>query len=353
MEILWDRGIEIITWLQTNFPGLEGVMSVISELGIFEVYMGIVLWLYWCFDKVRGRRMAYLLAITNVGVNSLKHIFRGPRPYWFLVGDGFEGTSGYGVPSGHVTSATVAYTYLGAVYRNRFFRIFCVTWILLMGISRMYIDEHFPHDVLAGYLLAATIIGAYVFWNRSLYEDFKRRILGQRFWAALVIPAIVYVIYWVVLYFLPVPEYLAEFGLFAESAELASWDDVVAATASLMGLGVGFVLEGRDVRFLVKGSLFKKIIRFVVGLTITVAFLYGLQALIAGFVTIESNLNLYLVFSFIHNFVIAIVPVYFVPMFFTRIGLMEAEPEPQITASLNRVVPPKSDPDSSIGSGGF
>lgn len=353
MEILWDRGFVFIEWLQGTFPGLEPLMVLISELGTFEAYLALVLWFYWCMDKVRGRRLAYLLAITNVGVNTFKHLLRSPRPYWLIDGPVIGETSGFGVPSGHVSTATVTFTYLAATFRRRWLTILCVIWIFLMGISRMYLNQHFPHDVIAGLMLGGTVIIGFMIWNRHIQPGFKERILGQKFWLAALIPVVVFLVYALIVVNLPQPQYLTDLGDFASAAESFAWEDTVFATAAIMGLGIGFVLEGRDVRFLVDGKWWVKIIRFVLGLTIDLVILYGLRSLFLQIATMESNFILFLVLRFVRYFFTSIAAVYFIPMLFTQVGLMDAEPRPVLKATINRVVPQKGDRDSSIGSGGF
>lgn len=353
MEILWDRGFVIIEWLQSTFPGLEPLMVIISDLGTFEAYLALVLWLYWCMDKARGRRLAYLLAITNLGVNTFKHLFRAPRPFWLLEGPVVGETSGFGLPSGHVSTATVTFTYLAAAFRRRWLTAFAIIWIILMAISRMYLRQHFLIDVIGGVIMGSVVMGGFVAWNRYIQPQFKDRILGQRFWLAALVPVAVFVVYALIVVNIPPPAYLADLSDVAFAAERFAWEDTVFATAAIMGLGLGFILEGRDVRFLVDGKWWVKIIRFVIGLTIDLFLLYGLRSLFLQIATEESNFILYLALRFIRYFFTSMAAVYFIPMFFTRVGLMDAEPEPQLTATINRVVPQKGERDSSVGSGGF
>lgn len=353
MEILLDLGFEWIEWLQATFPNLESFMAVVSEFGTFEAYLALVLWLYWNIDKRRGRRLAYLLGITIVGVNTFKHLLRGPRPYWLVDQPVVGETSGYGVPSGHVSSAMVTFTYLAAAFRRRWLTLFAVLWILLMALSRMYLLQHYPHDVIAGILLGATVIAGFLLWNRFIHPQFKERILGQKFWLAIIVPAAVFAIYAIVVVNLPRPAYLEELGEFAAAAEMFAWEDTVFAAAAVMGLGVGFILEGRDVRFLVEGSWWVKVIRFVIGLTLDLVVLYGLRFVFAQIVDESGNFIFFLILRFIRYFLASMAAVYFIPMLFTTVGLMRAEPEPRLTASLNRIVPSKADRDSSLGTGGF
>jgi undecaprenyl-diphosphatase len=77
----------------------------------------------------------------------------------------YHGSGSYSFPSGHATLsflgvAMLLYT-LVATQRltNRPTRVAFITlgafWVLLVGISRVYLGAHFPSDVLGGYMIAA------------------------------------------------------------------------------------------------------------------------------------------------------------------------------------------------------
>ncbi|OAA22287.1 undecaprenyl-diphosphatase [Frankia sp. EI5c] len=75
--------------------------------------------------------------------------------------------SGFAFPSGHTTtSALVAAGLAAALYRRarrRSSRVAAVAvpgmWALAVGMSRIYLGVHWPTDVLAGWLLAASLAG--------------------------------------------------------------------------------------------------------------------------------------------------------------------------------------------------
>lgn len=72
----------------------------------------------------------------------------------------------YSLPSGHSSSSILLYGAILALTlpyvrsRGSRFALTCLTtlWILLIGLSRMYLGVHYPTDVLLGFLLGAVML---------------------------------------------------------------------------------------------------------------------------------------------------------------------------------------------------
>lgn len=116
-----------------------------------------------CFlGLVAARRLwpdAFALILATGGgmglIIGLKRLFGRPRP------EEVFSHLGYAFPSGHSFFAVVIYGliayWLGrdvSSGRRRLIWGIAVGMILLMGFSRMYVSEHYPTDVAAGYALA-------------------------------------------------------------------------------------------------------------------------------------------------------------------------------------------------------
>ncbi len=339
MDRIIEPGLAVVEWLQINFSGTVGLMRVISSLGEFDFYLLLVLFFYWCVQKSRAKHLIYVLAVGSVSINIFKHFFQAGRPFWYdqnlLIGE----TSGYGIPSGHAASAAIAFIYLAGWAKKGWIWFLAFLWIILMGISRMMLGHHFPHDVLAGYLLAAVILAVYWVWLRNMYPAFRERILGQRFWLAILFPLAFAGLFAVLTWLRPLPDIAASMRELAAAAELVSLEDVTASLALLLGLGIGFVLEGRDVRFTADGEWWRRGLRYILGVAVTLGFLYGLRALFASLVPAGDAGWVFFTLRFIRYFIVAMVAVYFMPMFFAVTGLADAEPRPGINTSLNRLFP--------------
>ena len=81
---------------------------------------------------------------------------RPPRDLWLMH------AGGYSFPSGHTTTATLAYVVVAALlvlrWPKRRIVIFAAAGVcaIAVGLSRVYLGVHWPTDVLGGWLLAAT-----------------------------------------------------------------------------------------------------------------------------------------------------------------------------------------------------
>lgn len=339
MESVYEIGLEVIRWLQQNYPSLGAFLNFISEAGRFEFYLGILPIIYWSLDKQLARNLVYLLAFSDA-VNSIaKHAGRGPRPYWLDPTLEFSAEESYGIPSGHAQSAFVAYIYLAVWLRRRWVWIASLLIVFLMGLSRVYLGVHFVHDVLMGYLVGLIIIGSYLVWRRYGLERFRQRILGQRLLIAILIPVTFGLIYAAVRWLIGQPDPTVPWASFFPEAESTSLYNVTSALGVLLGVGWGFVLEGSRVRFRADGPIWKRILRIVVGFVGVLALWRGLALVFP-----TDPLWLGLPLRFFRYFLLGIWAAYYGPMLFVRLRLADAQPAPAIAMSmrsLDKIQPPK------------
>lgn len=339
METILDSGVALSAWLQATYPGLLGLMSAVSDLGEFEIYLLAVLFLYWCLDKRAGMHLAYLLGVNYVLVNMGKHFWRGPRPFWLDASLNASETGGYGVPSGHTASAAVAYFYVAYWLKRNWVWALALVGVFLMGLSRIYLGQHFLHDVVAGLLLALSILVGYWVWMRYAHHRFQNQILGRRFWTAVAVPVGLAAVYFLGLLVLGVPNTAVAWGDTIPIAEHETLADMVAALGILLGLGTGFVLEGSRVRFDSAGEWWMRGLRFGLGVVGVFLVLYGLRSLFGATLPADAPLLLEMVLRLIRYFLTAIVGAFYLPMLFVRLGLADRLPPPSI-----EVVPQRPSP---------
>jgi undecaprenyl-diphosphatase len=91
--------------------------------------------------------------------NLAKVLFREPRPCRVIHGlvtlAPCEFATDYSFPSNHAVVAAAAAVALLLVHRR--LGMVAVALAVLMGLSRIYIGAHYPHDVLAGLVLGAVV----------------------------------------------------------------------------------------------------------------------------------------------------------------------------------------------------
>lgn len=329
MEPIFDFGLEASRWLQATFPQLESFFFVISLLGLEEFYLAFLPLVYWGLNKRLGRHLAYVFLFANLFNPFLKHAFRGPRPFWLDVGTGLDVETSYGVPSGHTQAATVTYLFLAVWLRKRWMWLVAVFMIVSMGISRVYLGVHFVHDVIAGFLIGALVIVGYLVWRQTWAEAFGKRILGYRLMVAVLIPLIAAGLYVGVLFLIGEPDLSVAWTDFTADAELSAVEGMTTAVSSLLGIGVGLVLEASRVRFRVAGTWWQRLLRYLLGMGIAFAIWAGLDAIFP-----DDPLWLAIPFRVVRYTLLTLWVAYYAPWTFVKLRLAEADPEPEITVSL-------------------
>ncbi|UCG23697.1 MAG: phosphatase PAP2 family protein [Chloroflexota bacterium] len=326
MDILGDFSVEVTRWLQENYPQLETPLFYATEAGRFEFYLIVLTLTYWCLHKRLGRAMGYLLTISYFLNAIFKHLVRNQRPLWEDPALALVEELSFGVPSGHVQSATVFYGLVAMFIGRAWAWIVAGILITLMAVSRVYLGVHDIEDVVIGFLLGVTVLIGYGLWNRHFAARFNNRILGQRLLIAVSVPIVLAAIYVVLLLLLEAPQWPPHLEAFAEAAERQSWEDAATAFGLLLGLSIGFVMEISRVRFMVEGAIWRRAVRYVIGLVVALVLWRGLGALLP-----EDPPALGLPLRIIRYFVVALWVSYYAPWFFVRFNLANARPEPEVT----------------------
>lgn len=329
-EQIWEVGLVFITWLQTTYPQLQDFFTFVTNLGNDEFYLALFPLIYWCLNKQAGKLLGYVFFVS-VFVNSImKQAFRDPRPFWVDANVGLDTREeGYGLPSGHTQNATILYIFLAAWLRRFWFWLFAFFMIFLMGLSRIYLGAHFVTDVLGGFLLALLILAIFAFWQDRYGTNFGKRILGRRLMVAIILPVILVLVFIAVRLIIGVPDMDVPWASYIPAAERASVDGVAQAFGLVAGFGIGIVLEGSRVRFRANGFLWKRVVRYIVGIIVLVAIWAGLKEIFP-----EDPIWLAVPLRALRYFLAALWAAYFAPWLFVRLGLAEADPEPQIDLSL-------------------
>ena len=167
---VWLWGLDVIRMIQRiESPALTVLMKFITALGTELLYFPLILVIYWLVNEKQGFRLG-LFIIASVWINAFfKEMFKQPRPFHLEPSLGLVFERGYGAPSGHAQMALCFWIFmalwLSGVWtkktpgRNTFpVWIPAISFILLIGFTRLYLGVHFPTDLLAGWLLGGIIL---------------------------------------------------------------------------------------------------------------------------------------------------------------------------------------------------
>lgn len=248
-------GLQVVQWFQSlRFELLDNIALIFDLANDALFYVVVLGAIYWMFNKQLGLRMLFALIISGIITLVFKELFARPRPYEILDGGIIPliTESTFGIPSGHALMTFVIWGYYAIWMKKRPITIAVVIYIILQGLSRMYLGVHFPQDVIAGWLLGSVILWFYtaqIDWVDTWWRT--QSILIQ-----IGIPIAFSIL--TMLFFLGNVDGLTFAGLLA-------------------GAGAAIVLESRYVHFSHKQSTVRRIAQFILGLVIAIAILEGLD----------------------------------------------------------------------------
>jgi len=165
----FDSAVSNFVVYHQNFT-LNKICSVISVIFeptyviIFVFILSAILWI----KKFKNEALflVFVSATSGVLIYLLKNLFARPRPVLEFLQE-----TGYSFPSGH---ALISVALFGSLFyfllrvKSDWKRIslilFSCLGILILGLSRVYLNVHWVSDILGGYFLGATIlfVGIYI-----------------------------------------------------------------------------------------------------------------------------------------------------------------------------------------------
>lgn len=152
----------ILHWIQNTLvcPAMDFLMLKITLLGnggaVWILAAGVLL-----ATKKYRKYSAFLLVGLAFGVLignlTLKPLIARPRPCWLdeSVTLLIKNPTDYSFPSGHTLSSVIGATVLTKA--NRKFGLAAIPLAALIAFSRLYLNVHFPTDILAAAVLGVGI----------------------------------------------------------------------------------------------------------------------------------------------------------------------------------------------------
>jgi undecaprenyl-diphosphatase len=153
-------------------PMIWQVMSQTANFPLIAIAIVLVVWLIRAKRYREAVLVTLMLAAVTAGSEGVKQLTARARPSGS--GDGIPGVV-YSYPSGHVLEVmTILGTLVVRAWRSdralrlrvAFLAIVAVE-VVLVAIARLALDEHFPTDLLAGFLGSSGALGWYAYLTRA------------------------------------------------------------------------------------------------------------------------------------------------------------------------------------------
>jgi len=291
LETIQSSGIAVILFLQGLGEWLVGPMEFLSFLGVAEFYLLLMPAIYWCVNTGLAVRLGLILLPSTALNNSLKIFLHQPRPYWITQQvRALASYCDFALPSGHAQNAITYWGLLAASLRRRWAWAAAVALMFLIGLSRVYLAVHFPSDVIAGWLLGALLLWAFLRWEKPVADWLSRHSARQLVLIALLVSlallgltavAITSLANWQ----MPASWYQNAVAGTGEAPDPLAPLDTLTATGALFGLTSGLIWMSQAGGFRSDGQMWKRVVRFLVGIVGVAILWYGLKQVF----TQESN----------------------------------------------------------------
>ncbi len=173
---------------------LTFAMKVVTAIGYEEFFFAFLIAIASGVNFRKGFLLMQILMVTGLINQFFKEFFALPRP-WFvdsnldtfgknvsttftsMRADSFwSGLSQeviekyrmlkpdtYGLPSGHTSTAVALWGSVAILFSKKWVQFICLSLIILIPLSRLYLARHFFADVLAGYALGFIMLVLFYF----------------------------------------------------------------------------------------------------------------------------------------------------------------------------------------------
>lgn len=171
--------VEMIKWFNNiHTPFLDQLFTSLTLLGTALIFIPfLIVAAFYRYSLAIGLIGNALLQTVVVSLFKRVLFPKAPRPIQFLDADIVHRVQGISIhrwmsfPSGHTLTIFGLCAFVSLWTKNYWMSIILLILALFVGMSRMYLTQHFPLDVAFGALFGTTI-GAYSFmlteyWNKS------------------------------------------------------------------------------------------------------------------------------------------------------------------------------------------
>jgi hypothetical protein len=271
--------------------------------------------------------MGLLLMFSDSLNNFFKVLLHGPRPYWFSTQvRALSVESSFGPPSGHAQNAASVWGMLGAMMGGRWAPAAVTVLIFLIGLSRMFLGVHNPLDVVLGWLVGALLMVAFLKLEEPAAAWLKRLSPWGQAGTALAASLVLIVLGMVARLSLAgwtMPVEWVENAHLATGAEDTVrpqvYSGLISDAGAIFGLAAGAILASTVGGCDATGALWKRVVRFLIGLVGVLILWRGLGMALPGG---EGVLPLFL--RWVRYALVGMWVTGLAPILFVRLGLAQA-----------------------------
>jgi membrane-associated phospholipid phosphatase len=322
MEILQQSGLALIQAFQGLSPGLDGLMHFFTFLGRTEFYLLLLPFIYWTVDKQLGIRSLLILLATDVVGSTLKLLFHQPRPYWLGSVKALGTERSYGIPSGHAYDSIAVWGYLALRLRKPWLWVLAGLLVFFIGLSRIYLGVHFPHDVVAGWLVGAVMVWIFAKTEGPLATWLRQWSMPSQVAISFAISLMIILIGQLVQALLSGTRDPALWASFAVQARTPAYSFTLGG--ALFGAITGYVLMKKYAPFQSQGSWIQRVGRYALGIFGVLLIYFGLRTLISSITGNESTMGY--VLHYLQYAAVTFWTIFLAPLIFLRLRLADRQP---------------------------
>jgi membrane-associated phospholipid phosphatase len=321
MENIFTIGLQIISWLQGLGAWLTPIMQLFTFLGSTQFYLIVAPALLWCIDATLGLRLGLFLMMSGMLNTALKVTFHSPRPYWYSndVKVLTSAENSFGAPSGHAMNSVVVWGSLADHIKTRLAWVIAVLLMFFIGISRIYLAVHFPHDVLLGWLFGVILLWLVLRLEKPLVSWLRQHKVGIQlllifvfslFLILLVLIAQISLSGWTI----PMQWVNNAHLVFPEEPPITplSYHNFLPNIGAFFGLAAGWIWISGLGGFSIRDAWYKLLLRYILGLAGVLILYLGLGALFKESETLISYVLHYLQYALIGFWISGFAPWIFV-----------------------------------------
>ena len=185
----WE--IRIIELIQKDLNDISRILNYIfSFIGGEMGLMVLIVVTLFCYKKEVGQRLALIVASLHVWFSSIKAVVKRPRPYIeypdrvvALAPVDPEASptdvvaQGYSFPSMHSGAVPATYFTLARNIGKKWAFIAAALLTLFVGLCRVATANHYPTDVLAGWIMGFMTFGIFELLDRYVRKEWVRHLI--------------------------------------------------------------------------------------------------------------------------------------------------------------------------------